>query len=57
MVLIMTKGEGLLCSGESEQLVRQGQTWLLPGCVSEWQWEAQTSDWEILLAQPPNEVR
>ena len=57
MVLIMTKGEGLLCSGGSEQLVRQGQTWLLPGCVSEWRWGAQTSDWEILLAQPPHEVR
>jgi mannose-6-phosphate isomerase len=53
MVMIVTKGEGLLCTGGQEQLARQGQTWLLPGCVSEWRWEAQTSDWEILLAQPP----
>ena len=57
MVMIMTKGEGLLCSGGPEQLVRQGQTWLLPGCVAEWRWEARTGGWEILLAQPPNEVR
>ncbi len=53
MVMIVTKGEGLLCSGGPEQPVRQGQTWLLPGCVAEWRWEARTSDWEALLAQPP----
>ncbi len=53
MVMIITKGEGVLCPGEPEQLVRQGQTWLLPGCVAEWRWEAHTNDWEILLAQPP----
>jgi mannose-6-phosphate isomerase len=53
MVMIITKGEGFLCSGESEQLVRQGETWLLLGCVAEWRWEARTSDWEALLAQPP----
>lgn len=53
MVMIITKGEGFLCSGGPEQLVRQGQTWLLLGCVAEWRWEARTSDWEVLLAQPP----
>jgi mannose-6-phosphate isomerase len=52
-VMIVTKGEGLLCTKGSEQLVRQGQTWLLPGCVPEWQWEGRTGDWEVLLAQPP----
>ena len=53
MVMIVTKGGGCLCSGEAEQLVREGETWLLPGCVVEWRWEAQTRDWEVLLAQPP----
>lgn len=53
MVMIVTKGEGLLCSGERGQPVQQGQTWLLLGCASEWRWEARTSDWEVLLAQPP----
>jgi len=49
MVMIITKGEGTL-SGQSAQ---QGQTWLLPDCVAEWQWDARAGDWEILLAQPP----
>lgn len=53
MVMIITKGEGCLCSGGTEQPVGQGETWLLPGCVPEWRWEARTSDWEVLLAQPP----
>ena len=53
MVMIVTKGEGLLCPGGPEQPVRQGQTWLLPGWVAEWQWESSIGDWEILLAQPP----
>ncbi len=58
IVMIVTKGEGLLCSAGQRQLVRLGQTWLLPGCMPEWRWEAQANDWEILLAQPPvNEVR
>ena len=53
VVMIITKGEGSLCSGRNEQPVRHGETWLLPGCVPEWRWEAQTGDWEVLLAQPP----
>jgi len=53
MVMIVTRGEGFLCSAGPEQLVRQGQTWLLPGCVAEWRWESRTNDWEVLLAQPP----
>jgi mannose-6-phosphate isomerase len=53
MVLIVTKGEGVLGAEGTEQIVRQGQTWLLLGCVPEWRWEAKTSDWEVLLAQPP----
>jgi len=55
--MIVTRGEGLLRSKESEQPVRQGQTWLLPGSVPEWQWEAKTSDWELLLAQPPSSMQ
>jgi mannose-6-phosphate isomerase len=53
MVMIVTRGEGILCSAKSEQPVRQGQTWLLLGCVAEWRWEAVSGDWEVLLAQPP----
>jgi mannose-6-phosphate isomerase len=53
MVMIVTKGEGCLCSGKAELLAQQGGTWLLPGCVAEWRWETRTSDWEALLAQPP----
>jgi mannose-6-phosphate isomerase len=49
MVLIVTKGEGVL----SGQPARQGQTWLLTDEIAEWQWEARTTDWEIVLAQPP----
>ena len=49
MVMIITKGEGIL----SGHLARQGQTWLLPDCVSEWRWDARAGDWGILLAQPP----
>ena len=54
MVLIITKGDGVLSAEGIKQSARQGQTWLLLGCVSEWQWEAQTNDWELLLAQPPS---
>ncbi|HTS19896.1 MAG TPA: hypothetical protein VMP11_20135 [Verrucomicrobiae bacterium] len=53
MVMIVTKGEGTLVSDAGEQPIRHGETWLLPGCVPEWRWEAQTADWEVLLAQPP----
>jgi hypothetical protein len=53
MVMIVARGEGYLCSGEAEQLVAHGQTWLLPGCVAEWRWETRTTNWEVLLAQPP----
>jgi mannose-6-phosphate isomerase len=53
MVMIVTKGAGYLRSGEAEQFVFQGQTWLLPGCVAEWRWETRTTNWEVLLAQPP----
>lgn len=56
MVMIVTKGEGVLGSGGPEQLVRHGETWLLPGCVAEWRWEPRTSDWEVLLAQPPGSL-
>lgn len=53
IVMIITKGEGFLCSGGTEQPVHQGETWLLPGCVAEWRWETRAGDWEVLLAQPP----
>ena len=53
MVMIVSKGDGALVSEAGEQTVRCGQTWLLPGCVPEWRWEARTGDWEVLLAQPP----
>jgi mannose-6-phosphate isomerase len=53
MVMIVTRGEGIFSDGRTEQLARHGQTWLLPGCAAEWRWESRTSDWEVLLAQPP----
>lgn len=49
VVLIALTGRGLLngCA------VAAGETWLLPGAVSEWKWDAVSHDWNFLLAQPP----
>lgn len=49
MVLITLKGSGHLNGVE----VSAGETWLLPGAVSEWAWAAASNDWNFLLAQPP----
>lgn len=53
MLLIVVKGEAELLCGGQRQPARAGQTFLLPGCVPEWRWEAPRSNWEVLLAQPP----
>jgi mannose-6-phosphate isomerase len=49
MVLIALQGSGLL----GEVAVTQGDTWLLPGRVSEWAWQARSEAWSFLLAQAP----
>lgn len=53
MLLIVVKGEAQLSCGEQQQPVHTGQTLLLPGCLTEWQWEAPKSNWEVLLARLP----
>lgn len=53
MLLIIVKGEGTVTAGGQSQAVRAGQTWLLPGAASSWQWTQPGGDWEILLAKLP----
>jgi mannose-6-phosphate isomerase len=53
-LLIGLKGGGSLAAdGGSARVIAAGETWLLPGCVREWQWTNAGGDWEILLAKPP----
>ncbi|MDF7800120.1 hypothetical protein P4C99_11645 [Pontiellaceae bacterium B1224] len=49
MVLIALKGSGQL----NGAAVSAGETWLLPGAVSEWKWTDVSRHWNFLLAQPP----
>lgn len=49
MVLIALKGSGRL----NDVAVTAGETYLLPGAVSEWKWTDTSKDWNFLLAQPP----
>ena len=53
MLLIVVKGEANLLCGGQRQPVRAGQTWLLPGAASSWNWAQPSGDWEILLAKLP----
>lgn len=53
MLLIALKGTGELSTGAETRTVQPGQTWLLPGAVSRWQWRHRTPDWEYLLAKLP----
>lgn len=52
-LLVATRGEGSLKTDHHSYEVRAGETWLLPGCVEEWQWQTSHNDWEILLAKTP----
>ena len=49
MVLIVLQGSGQL----GDIAVAEGDTWLLPGGVSEWRWTATADHWEFLLAKAP----
>ena len=51
-LLIVLKGRGELNAGERSCALAAGQTWLLPGCGTQWRWAA-SSPWEVLLAKLP----
>ncbi|HVM49252.1 MAG TPA: class I mannose-6-phosphate isomerase [Candidatus Acidoferrum sp.] len=53
MLLLVLNGRGTLSSGADSALVEAGQTWLLPACVSHWEWLGAGADWEVLLARLP----
>jgi mannose-6-phosphate isomerase len=53
MLLIALKGAGELIAGGEIRTVRSGETWLLPGAVSKWEWRNHSPDWEYLLAKLP----
>jgi len=53
MLLVALQGKGTLVAGDSELVVCAGQTWLLPGAMTEWKWAATRGDWELLLAKLP----
>ena len=53
MLLLILKGRATLTSGVEGDVVEAGQTWLLPGCVPNWQWLNAAGDWEFLLAKLP----
>jgi len=53
-LLIALKGLGkLVAMNGSACDVRAGETWLLPGSASGWDWISDQGDWEFLLAKPP----
>jgi mannose-6-phosphate isomerase len=56
MLAIILQGRGRLAAGRQAEPACAGQTWLLPGCVPEWQWIESGGAWEILLAKLPVEV-
>jgi len=53
MLAVVLRGAGRLKTGRAAEPAHAGETWLLPGCASEWQWLGPDSDWEILLAKLP----
>lgn len=56
MLAILLRGSATLRNGRHGEPVHAGQTWLLPGCVPEWQWFSSSEAWEILLAKLPVET-
>jgi mannose-6-phosphate isomerase len=52
-LLIALRGSGALATGKNSRAVRTGETWLLPGCATRWQWQSDAGEWEFLLAKPP----
>ena len=53
MLVVALQGKGTLVAGDSELELCAGQTWLLPGAITEWKWAARDGDWELLLAKLP----
>lgn len=54
MLVIVLKGQGVLrCGANPAQEVRAGQTWVLPGAASAWEWTDPEGDWEFLIAKLP----
>lgn len=49
MILIQLQGSGLL----NGTPVCEGESWLLPGSIHDWDWQPSANDWTLLLAQPP----
>ena len=52
-LLVALRANGTLVAGKNHRSVRSGETWLLPGCVPQWNWQSDAGDWEFLLAKPP----
>jgi mannose-6-phosphate isomerase len=54
MLLILTLGKGTLRSTPGAgEMAQAGQTWLLPGAATTWEWTDTEGDWEILIARLP----
>jgi len=54
ILAIILKGQGELCAQQTACMVCAGETWLLPGCITEWEWRSGSAEWELLLARPPH---
>lgn len=53
MLAIVLSGSGELSAGGEIQKVSGGQTWLLPGAATKWNWRNTGGAWEILLLKLP----
>jgi len=54
MLIIVLKGKGTLRSGANPGYRTQaGQTWVLPGAATAWEWTDTEGDWELLIAKLP----
>jgi hypothetical protein len=51
MLLIVLKGKGTLRPGGAAVLA--GETWLLPGAASRWDWFDEGNGYEFLIAKLP----
>jgi mannose-6-phosphate isomerase len=55
MLAIVLSGSGELSAGGEIQNVTGGQTWLLPGSATKWDWRNAGGAWEILVLKLPGQ--
>jgi mannose-6-phosphate isomerase len=55
MLAIILSGHAELSAGGESRRVAPGQTWLLPGAASKWDWRNEGATWEILVLKLPLE--